>query len=900
MGRGRIRNGPTTRVAVAALVVISMVAAPSAASAQRARPATPAAGSAHTSPSAALPPGWDHAPLPLPAQSVEADQLYRSVVGRPADRGGLVFWGGRLDAGIAPAEVARALAHTPEVIAAKVASIYQAVLGRAPDSGGLAFWTAAVQRGTSLETTRLLMALSPEATARAGGSVGTVVDNLYLGLLERPSDPAGRAYWVDRLTHGAAASEVAMAFLQSSELATRVVDRDYQAALFRPADPAGLAFWSASYSAGATDELALLATLAGSPEAVSYGCDPFGSRSCLTPFPNDYYTTGDASTPTGRRVALKPSFLPANANGKHVDPTEWNRNDGFSPGQALVAFVPGINLAATGAAPVTNMGSSLAADAPIVVIDASTGERRPYWAELDENSRARGEANPALYVRPAVNWLEGHRYIVALRNIKGAGGTALPAPEAFAAYRDATNLGVGGFEARKPHMEQVFANLAAHGVARSSLYLAWDFTVASSANLAQRMIHIRDDAFADLGASGAPSFTAALSTDGASGDASVVSGTFAVPSYLTNQAQPGSQFVTGPNGLPQRNGTYEANYTCVLPYDRNGPRPTSPAPGTVSVVYGHGLLGTASEVHGFGAYAIAHNTVLCATDWIGLADRDTANAVSILQDISRMPTLADRGQQSFLNFQYLARLMKSPSGFATNPLFQAGGASWVGHGDVSYWGRSQGGIWGGGATATSKEWTRALLGEPGMNYATLLDRSVDFDDFVSIISAAYPDLTDRPALYSLIQMLWDRSEAQGYAQHLTDDPLPNTPAHRVMLFEAFGDHQVANVATEVEARTIGAHLKVPALAPGRSTDVTPYWGIPPLPSLPADANALYPWDWGTPAPPTANLPNRAGLDPHDFDHGTPAALDLAAAFLAPGGAVIDACAGQPCISPPPP
>ena len=158
----------------------------------------------------------------------------------------------------------------------------------------------------------------------------------------------------------------------------------------------------------------------------------------------------------------------------------------------------------------------------------------------------------------------------------------MPAPEAFAAYRDATDLGVGGFEARKPHMEQLFASLSAHGVDRNSLYLAWDFTVASSANLAQRMIHIRDDAFADLGTDGAPDFTAALSTDGASGDAAVVSGTYAVPSYLTDQGQPGSQFVTGPDGLPQRSGTYEASYTCVLPYDRNGTRPASPTPGTVS------------------------------------------------------------------------------------------------------------------------------------------------------------------------------------------------------------------------------------------------------------------------------------------------------------------------------
>ncbi len=50
-------------------------------------------------------------------------------------------------------------------------------------------------------------------------------------------------------------------------------------------------------------------------------------------------------------------------------------------------------------------------------------------------------------------------------------------------------------------------------------------------------------------------------------------------------------------------------------------------------------------------------------------------------------------------------------------------------------------------------------------------------------------------------MLWDRGEAAGYAQHMTSDPLPNTPTHEVMLQVAFADHQVANVSAEVE----GAH-----------------------------------------------------------------------------------------------
>jgi hypothetical protein len=108
-----------------------------------------------------------------------------------------------------------------------------------------------------------------------------------------------------------------------------------------------------------------------------------------------------------------------------------------------------------------------------------------------------------------------------------------------------------------------------------------------------------------------------------------------------------------------------------------------------------------------------------------------------------------------------------------------------------------------------------------MNYSTLLQRSVDFDEFAPILETAYPNEIERQLIFSLIQMLWDRAEANGYAHHMTDDPLPETPAHKVLLNMAYGDHQVTNWATAVEARTIGARIRTPALDPGRSNEELP-------------------------------------------------------------------------------
>ena len=75
--------------------------------------------------------------------------------------------------------------------------------------------------------------------------------------------------------------------------------------------------------------------------------------------------------------------------------------------------------------PITDIGASLDRDAPIVIVDADTGERHPYWAELD--SRAPDPAHQLLFVRPARNFLEGHRYVVALRGVvDGAGQPIAP------------------------------------------------------------------------------------------------------------------------------------------------------------------------------------------------------------------------------------------------------------------------------------------------------------------------------------------------------------------------------------------------------------------------------------------------------------------------------------------
>ncbi|MCG5445809.1 hypothetical protein NIE79_004332 [Micromonospora sp. NIE79] len=635
-------------------------------------------------------------------------------------------------------------------------------------------------------------------------------------------------------------------------------------------------------------------------------CDPIDPTACLLPFPNDYFTVPDRSSPTGKRVRFTAAAMPANVQGTPIDPTEWNRQDGFSPGSPILVRVPGLDAAASGIAPVTDIGRSLAPDAPIVLLNTRTGERTPYWAELDAHAAGQPERQ-LLIIRPAVALTEGTRYVVGLRGLRDGNGAVIPAPKAFTAYL--TGAGLKPRDARGPQVRRIVTELTRTGVTRHSLYLAWDFTVASRHGLTGRMVAVRDDAFADLGRT-APPVTVTQVTDYSPEQdpliARQVSGTIGVPSYLTGDGGPGSRLHYGPpggagtpptpNALPTPSGvTLAADFVCNIPRSASAARPAHLS------LYGHGLLGRPTEINAGNVRTMSntHNFTFCATSWIGMAAADVPYVAGAFTDLSVFPAVADRLQQSFLNFLFLGRAMIHPAGFAADPAFRDVTARPLINrvGGLHYDGNSQGGINGGALTAIAQDWTRSVLGVPAMNYSTLLQRSVDFAPFQTVLDGYYPDTVDQQLVLALLQMLWDRSEANGYAQHMTDRPLPRTPAHQVLMHVAFGDQQVSPAAAEVQARTIGARLHTPALADGWSLDVRPYWGIAPIRRYPYTGSAIVIWNSGAAyAPPPTNLAPAGpefGDDPHEFPRAQAAAQKQKAVFLLTGK-VVDVCGRTPC------
>ena len=584
-------------------------------------------------------------------------------------------------------------------------------------------------------------------------------------------------------------------------------------------------------------------TAADGADPVQPTCDQPGVLTCLLPWPDNRLTVPDLSTPTGRRLAIPSDATPINVEGVALDVTDQNRGDGFSPNSVIVFAAPDVDLAKSGVPNSTAIEDSLTSSNPISLRDLDTETDWPFWGELDEPSGL-------VTLRPAVALTEGHTYQVT----------------------------IGALVTNQGQPVDIDANKQ-----------QWSFTVASEESLSSRLLYERSVAYEQIG-DGAPKFTVDTVTPG---DVQTIDGTLEIPNFLDNDGSPGGKLLFDSAGNPSLNPEhpmYDAAFRCVIPNEVSTPVP--------ALLYGHGLLGSRSQVDFFGAFAGQGTIGACAVDWLGMATEDVANLAGILSDMSRFNEQADRMLQGIIAFQMLGRLTNSPMGFVSHPAFQNDDGSPILKADATVFvGNSQGGILGGAASAVSSEWNRAVLGVPGMNYSLLLPRSSDWPEFQVIFDKAYTRSEDRLLALALVQLLWDRGENGGYAQHLTADPYPGLESKNVLLVEAFGDHQVANVATEVFARTIQAKLGAPALRDGRSLSKTPFWGIDPIDGYPFDGSALVVWDYGTPAPPVgAAIPTdpEYGRDPHGAGSDEPLVLVQALGYLL-GGQLLNVCGDGPCI-----
>lgn len=575
---------------------------------------------------------------------------------------------------------------------------------------------------------------------------------------------------------------------------------------------------------GGGDDTGTTGPDAGTDAAVPFPahCENVSGVHCLMPFPSSRFLVTDAATATGRRVALPPEGMPENARHTRIDPAMYNRFDGFSPSTSIItAFDDGVDLDPAGLADELHIGDSLLDASPTLLfaVHGTTLTRVAHFAELDYYARVDPTRRP-LFIRPAARLDPDTRYIVAIRNLHHVGGAAVAPSRYFQALRDDMPLPEAtDIESRRAAFEDVFTLLTAEGVERSSLLQAWDFWTASDENLYSDMVAVRDQGLAALAAEGTACTVTSSADDVDSHVFRRIHGTVRVPLFIGGtdpQRDAQCLLVRDASGRPTRNTT--TRYADV-PFTISIPRSVQAAamaggPPARLLQYGHGLFGSQDESESgwLGEFSDARQFVVVAVDWWGMSVYDVTRAAGAIGELSRFPTVTERYAQGILNFLAVVRSLITAGQCQDLPELHINGHLVFDPAERYYQGNSQGGIMGTTIAAVSTDITRLGLGVAGQQYSILIPRSIDGEQYVSIM---YNQYRHDPVVTSLnwvmSQAQWDLTEPSTYVPHIRAHPLPCslpectgglTPIHHVAYQIGRDDAQVGNVTAAMAARSM--------------------------------------------------------------------------------------------------
>jgi len=608
-------------------------------------------------------------------------------------------------------------------------------------------------------------------------------------------------------------------------------------------------------------------------------CDPIAPTFCGLPFPSDVYLADDpdAKHANGKRVSFGPTTMPPRHDGTHAPPELFYDHDGFSPSQAPLTHLPLAKCAAC--ATPSSIEKSLEDDHPTVLLEVPSGRKIPHWVDLDMSTDNDGvDDRPdqrLLMIRPAERLKAGTRYIVAIRNVENTSDEVIPPSKAFRAIRDGKLLSEGTAAekwtvyARKALYADIFSELEKAGVARKNLQIAWDYTTASKENITRWVVEMRDLALAAVGDDG-PTFKVDQ-VEELTNDPNLLRRihlTMTVPLYLTSavphydKKKPMDRLNLDASGKLAQNGTMDWQVLVLVPKSVTSGKKHG------LLQNGHGLFGSRFEGQG-GYLARAANRnawIPFSTNLFGFDEDSVPLALDLLLgNYEGAKGFPERQIQGMVN-QLLAMRMMMGRVAKDGIKDQAGtlvlDPTWIDTSARGYRGDSQGGIMGGAYMAVSTDVTRGLLGETGMPYNVLLNRSFDWPAYELMLEAGFDQNgVAAQLMLGLVQMNWDRIEPGGLAPYMSDDLLPNTPAHHVLLHIARGDHQVSPLGAHILARAIGA-VQLESDDPAQPV-FDDYYGIARGKAPLKDKSALIEYEFGLAPLPAHNVPAKDGCDPHD-------------------------------------
>lgn len=183
------------------------------------------------------------------------DQLFLDLFGRPAgsDR---QFWLDFLNGkqyGVR-VNIADGFTLSQEFRTVLADGIYTNYLGRSASPSDIQYVSSQLAAGVRTEEILANVFGSPEYFVKHGSSNETWIDSVYQDILERPSDPNGRAGFLSQLQNGVSRANVARQLLFSDEYRNLIVRRTFTKYLGRTPGAAETASFNAALRSGLTQE----------------------------------------------------------------------------------------------------------------------------------------------------------------------------------------------------------------------------------------------------------------------------------------------------------------------------------------------------------------------------------------------------------------------------------------------------------------------------------------------------------------------------------------------------------------------------------------------------------------------------------------------------------------------
>lgn len=591
--------------------------------------------------------------------------------------------------------------------------------------------------------------------------------------------------------------------------------------------PWALAVWAA-IEAGCTPKPDL------APLSIPEGCQPLAADlDCRLPYPSDFFRSEAEPSRNEFLLRFVGAAKPLTRQEYSADFSDWKSMDGFSRTPTLLALL-GQEVSTEGLVGIfDDYAKSAASNSLTWIVDASTGTFVPHFVELD--ARAESPERQAILLHPMQPLAASRRYLVAIRGLVKKDGSPIPAPEGFRRLRDSefdNDPALAKIASR--FTEQVLSPLAALGVAREDLQLAWDFTTGRDESVMHDMLHMREQTLQALTTHvDAPHVTEVNDVPDTPGIWRKIRGTVEAPLFL-NHGEPGAILVRDAQGDIVSQGTVDVPFTMVVPEcvrDQNAPRPL--------LQFGHGFFYNQREVDQDTTAELLNQAcaVGVAIDWWGMSSEDLGPLLGALgEQVWQTPVFTDRVHQAMMNWLTLTYSLEGTvSGIEAfhrpldpqapgvqtdpeNPSQTNAGDLLFRQGEVHFLGISMGHILGGTYAALNPKLTRVILHVGGAGFSRIMYRAQPFEPMLTILRSAVADPVDQQWLTAQLQRYLDPIDPATWAPFVLQRDLPFGPSNhherrQVLLQFGLGDTQVPNLSSLYHGRLLGLGAVGPQAIP---------------------------------------------------------------------------------------